>query len=63
MRALTRRTIQFVTIAATALLLFTPTNAKAHCDTLDGPVVAAARKALDSGDVNLILIWVQKQDE
>lgn len=38
-------------------------TALAHCDTLDGPVVAAARKALDSGNVNLILIWVQKKDE
>ena len=37
--------------------------ADAHCDTLDGPVVAAARKALDSGNVNLVLIWVQKEQE
>jgi hypothetical protein len=37
--------------------------ARAHCDTLDGPVVAAARKALDSGNVNLVLTWVQKKDE
>ncbi len=37
--------------------------AQAHCDTLDGPVVAAARKALDSGNVNLVLVWVQKNDE
>lgn len=38
-------------------------SAFAHCDTLDGPVVAAARKALDSGNVNLALVWVQKNDE
>jgi hypothetical protein len=37
--------------------------AAAHCDTLDGPVVAAARKALDTDNVNLVLIWVQKKDE
>lgn len=37
--------------------------ASAHCDTLDGPVVAAARKALDTGNVNLVLIWVQKKDD
>lgn len=35
----------------------------AHCDTLDGPVIAAARKALDTGNVNLVLIWVQKKDD
>jgi hypothetical protein len=35
----------------------------AHCDTLDGPVVAAARNALDTGNVNLVLVWVQQNDE
>ncbi len=37
--------------------------ASAHCDGMDGPVVQAARKALEAGDVNLVLIWVQKKDE
>lgn len=37
--------------------------AQAHCDALDGPVVSAARQALDSGNVNLVLVWVQKGDE
>jgi len=35
----------------------------AHCDTMDGPVIKAAQKALDTGDVNHVLIWVQKKDE
>jgi hypothetical protein len=35
----------------------------AHCDGLDGPVVTAARKALETGNVNLVLPWVQKGDE
>jgi hypothetical protein len=47
--------------AASALVWSLP--AAAHCDTLDGPVVAAARKALDSGNVNLVLVWVQKKDD
>lgn len=34
-----------------------------HCDTLDGPVVSAARKALDTENVNLILPWVPKKAE
>lgn len=34
-----------------------------HCDTLDGPVVAAARNALDTGNVNLILPWVPRRGE
>ncbi|HEU4436330.1 MAG TPA: DUF6448 family protein [candidate division Zixibacteria bacterium] len=37
--------------------------ARAHCDGLDGPVVKAAQKALDSKNVNFALIWVQKENE
>jgi hypothetical protein len=37
--------------------------ALAHCDTLDGPVVAAARTALETGNVNPVLVWVQQNDE
>lgn len=43
--------------------LLTSLGAAAHCDTLDGPVVSAARKALENGNVNLVLVWVQEQDE
>lgn len=35
----------------------------AHCDTMDGPVVGDARKALELGNVNLILKWVRPRDE
>jgi hypothetical protein len=34
-----------------------------HCDTLDGPVVTEARKALEMGNVNLILPYVPKDGE
>lgn len=34
-----------------------------HCDTLDGPVVRAARQALATGNVNLILPWVSEAGE
>jgi hypothetical protein len=34
-----------------------------HCDTRDGPVVTAAKKALDAGNVNLVLIWVPREAE
>lgn len=34
-----------------------------HCDTLDGPVVQLARKALETGNVNLVLPWVRTTDE
>ena len=35
----------------------------AHCDTLEGPVVKAARIALEKGDVTPLLKWVQAGDE
>jgi hypothetical protein len=51
--------------AMAALLLATgvSSTAQAHCDGLDGPVVTAARQALETGDPNLALIWVQPADE
>ncbi len=45
------------------VLLLLPVGAWAHCDGLDGPVVKAAKSALETGNVNLALIWVQKNDE
>jgi hypothetical protein len=35
----------------------------AHCDRLDGPVVAAARLALQKGDVAPVLAWVTPENE
>jgi len=45
-----------------AILLMTG-NAYAHCDTLDGPVVAIARAALAAGDVTPLLKWVSIDEE
>jgi hypothetical protein len=39
--------------------LLRPNAAKAHCDSVEGPVVAAARAALDAKDVKLVLPYVQ----
>ena len=49
------------TLSALALAL--PAAARAHCDTLDGPVVQTARAALESGRVAPVLAWVQAKDE
>ena len=46
-----------------AALLFAPVRAAAHCDTLDGPVVQDARKALESKNVTPVLKWVRPKDE
>lgn len=54
-------------VIATALvgtvLLTTSTPASAHCDSEQGPVAAAARKALETGDVSLISPYVQPEYE
>lgn len=34
-----------------------------HCDTLDGPLVKLAEKALSDRNVNLVLPWVRPDDE
>lgn len=34
-----------------------------HCDTMDGPVVTAAKRALETRNVNLIFPWVPKKAE
>lgn len=53
------------TIAASLGVLFLALagETRAHCDGLDGPVVGAARKALDAGDPSSVLIWVRPVDE
>jgi hypothetical protein len=40
-----------------------PSIVLSHCDSMNGPVVQAAKEALSTGNVNLVLIWVQKDDE
>jgi len=50
-------------MAGLAVLLFGANYAFAHCDGVDGPVVKAAQKALQTNNVNLVLIWVQKASE
>jgi hypothetical protein len=52
-----------IAAAAVACAFVWSPPAAAHCDSLDGPVVAAARKALDTGNANPVLVWVQKKDE
>lgn len=35
----------------------------AHCDSMEGPVVKASQKALETGNINYVLIWVRGEDE
>ena len=53
-------------VAAAALIVaavLVSQAAWAHCDGLDGPVVTIAKQALETGNVNLVLPWVQAADE
>ena len=34
-----------------------------HCDTRDGPVVAAAMTSLETGNLNYVLIWIPQESE
>lgn len=46
-----------------SLSMARPAPVAAHCDSMDGPVVTAARAALEQGRVELALAWVLPQDE
>lgn len=51
-------------IAAVVAVTFgTPQIAAAHCDTLDGPVIQDAHKALEAKDITPVLKWVKAKDE
>lgn len=63
------KTIQIVKItvagfaAAVALTFAIPHNVAAHCDTLDGPVIQDAHKALEAKNITPVLKWVKAKDE
>ena len=62
-----RRNNIIITLCALVLVFavtsLVPNRVLAHCDTMNGPVVKAAQKALETGDLNLVFIWIQKKDE
>ncbi len=60
MNVITLKAIKYFGAAILFLLAaFSPSFA--HCDGLDGPVVKDARKALETGNVKLVLIWVKEE--
>ena len=56
-------TSMFILSIVVTLLLFAPQQIRAHCDTLDGPVVMNAKEALEKKDVTPVFKWVKKEDE
>ena len=61
MRINTVHGIRLATVAMSIMIL--TDRAEAHCDSMDGPVVEAAREALAIGNVGPALAWVRPQDE
>ena len=45
------------------LLVITTSDVSAHCDSMEGPVVKASQKALETGNINYVLVWVRAEDE
>ena len=59
-----KATMKILIAVFVAIFLMTSVgSAFAHCDTLDGPVVADARGALETGDVTPVLKWVSSGEE
>jgi hypothetical protein len=56
-------TLVLVVAAVATSLTLAPSPARAHCDTLDGPVVQDARAALEARQVTPILKWVKADRE
>lgn len=48
--------------ALAAIAIFS-ISAFGHCDTMDGPVVKAAQQALQTTNINHVLIWVHDKEE
>jgi hypothetical protein len=61
--AMTGRALYRSLAAVLLLMALPPLPARAHCDTMDGPVVKDARQALASGDPTSALKWVHPEKE
>jgi uncharacterized protein DUF6448 len=55
--------VSLVVVMLVAFALAPTHEARAHCDTLNGPVVSAARIALRTNDVTPVLKWVRESEE
>lgn len=55
--------LPILAVTALTLLGVSPTPVRAHCDTLNGPVVIDAKKALDTGDLTPVLKWINADEE
>lgn len=58
---------KYTVVNSLKILLFMsimiPTKISAHCDSIEGPVVKAAVKAIETGNINYVLIWIPENEE
>ncbi|HEX42079.1 MAG TPA: hypothetical protein ENN81_08470 [Phycisphaerales bacterium] len=55
--------VLFVAAGALILSMILPGTVRAHCDTMNGPVISQAKAAIEKGDVRPVLKWVKKDKE
>jgi len=46
-----------------SMSVFLSSTAFAHCDTMDGPLIADAKRAIEKNNVNYVLKWVMPEHE
>lgn len=45
------------------MMILSTNAALAHCDTMEGPLIGDAKKAISENNVNIVLKWIQKANE
>lgn len=55
--------IGLVSLFILSMLILSTNVTFAHCDTMDGPLIADARKAMEQNNVNYALKWVSAANE
>lgn len=60
MRALKNKLTAFIIFF---VLLFSSVQTFAHCDTMEGPLITDAKKAISQNNVNIVLKWVPAASE
>jgi hypothetical protein len=58
-----QKSFRIIVLTAVVALLAAPRTVRAHCDTLNGPVVQSAREALAKGNATPVLKWVKTDHE
>lgn len=56
-------TTMAATAAAVGVMFAAPLTASAHCDTMEGPVIGDAQRALNENNINYITKWVTPENE